>query len=216
MSYCLHFVEDEKCLSLGTSSHHGGKGPNCQPSECWRADLPTETYPNHILHGVKSHNVWYIELPPLWCPGSLLLAAHSLYSAIFMLFYIKHEKGSPCNALYWKPVIYVRGLSLTNWCCPLIAERSHLRTRLKSHSLDLRGKTRHPQSSSTKPLEPVSHMLVEEVINECRLLQIVRQSPAKCDDPILPWSLRVTYQRNLTNQYHLSLNLQLNKWSRWQ
>lgn len=40
----------------------------------------------------------------------------------------------------------------------------------------------------------------EEVIHECKLLQIVRQSPAKCDDIMFPWSLRVTYQRNLTNQ----------------
>lgn len=47
-----------------------------------------------ILDGVKSYNVWYIELLPLWYPGSLLLAAHSLYSSIFMLFYITHETVS--------------------------------------------------------------------------------------------------------------------------
>ena len=84
MSCRLHFVEDEKCLSLGTSFHHRGKGPNCQPiyklSRTWTI----------TLHGVKSHNVWYIELLPLWCPGSLLSAAHSLYCSIFLLFHRKH------------------------------------------------------------------------------------------------------------------------------
>ena len=84
MSCRLHFVEDEKCLSLGTSFHHRGKGPNCQPiyklSRTWTI----------TLHGVKSHNVWYIELLPLWCPGILLSAAHSLYCSIFLLFHRKH------------------------------------------------------------------------------------------------------------------------------